>query len=64
MYICICKAVTDHEIRECAENGACSLRDLERRLGVGTGCGKCRESVAALLENVSPASSIGVAQVA
>jgi bacterioferritin-associated ferredoxin len=41
MYICVCKAVTDRHIRKAASEGACSLRDLTRELGVGTGCGKC-----------------------
>lgn len=41
MYICVCKAVTDQRIRSAVGEGACSLRDLSRELGVGTGCGKC-----------------------
>ena len=41
MYICVCKAVTDKRIRSAVSEGACSLRDLSRELGVGTGCGKC-----------------------
>lgn len=55
MYICICNAVTEREIRQCAELGACSLKDLERCLGLGTNCGKCRRSAEALLhEDASP----------
>ena len=42
MYICICNAITDHQIRACAKDGACSLTDLECRLGIGSGCGRCR----------------------
>lgn len=41
MYICVCKAVTDSRIRTAVKGGACSLRELTRDLGVGTGCGKC-----------------------
>lgn len=41
MYICVCKAVKERHIREAVRNGACSLRELSRDLGVGTGCGKC-----------------------
>jgi len=43
MYICICNAVTERQIRACAEAGACTLSDLECRLGVGSGCGRCRD---------------------
>jgi len=41
MYICVCKAVTDRKIQQAVNEGACSLRDLTRELGLGTGCGKC-----------------------
>lgn len=59
MYICVCKAVTDREIRQCAELGACSLRDLERCLGVGTNCGRCREAARSVLEQaVAPGNDL------
>ncbi len=41
MYVCLCKGVTDHRIRAEVEAGAKSLRDVSRRLGVATQCGKC-----------------------
>ncbi|QKT03675.1 bacterioferritin-associated ferredoxin [Ectothiorhodospiraceae bacterium 2226] len=41
MYVCLCQGVTDRQIRAAAEDGARTVRDLNRRLGVGTGCGKC-----------------------
>ena len=41
MYVCLCKAVTDSQIRDAVENGASSMRDLARELGVATQCGKC-----------------------
>lgn len=41
MYICVCKAVTDRQIRAAVGGGVCSLRELTREHGVGTGCGKC-----------------------
>ena len=50
MYICICNGITDHAIRECAEGGSCSMRDLECSLGVGVGCGRCREAAAEILQ--------------
>jgi bacterioferritin-associated ferredoxin len=43
MYICLCNGITERDIRGCcADEGACTMRDLERCLGVGTNCGKCR----------------------
>ena len=49
MYVCICNAVTDREVRECAQNGARTVEDLSLQLGVATCCGRCRESVETLL---------------
>ena len=41
MYICICNAVTDSEIRGAVELGCSSISDLRRDLGVASCCGKC-----------------------
>ncbi len=41
MYVCVCKAVTDRQIREAAESGAKNLRDLRATLGVTSECGRC-----------------------
>lgn len=41
MIVCVCKAVSDKHIRRAVDEGAISLRDLTRELGVGTCCGKC-----------------------
>ena len=50
MYVCICKAVTDHEIREAAETGVNNLDDLADSLGAGTGCGCCRETAQQIID--------------
>jgi bacterioferritin-associated ferredoxin len=41
MIICVCKAVSDRQIKAAVKNGATCMRDLTRDLGVGTCCGKC-----------------------
>ena len=41
MYVCICKAITDTQIRAAVEDGASSLRDVRKTLGVASQCGKC-----------------------
>ena len=43
MYICICNAVTQRQVEESAKAGATSVEDLTATLGVGAGCGRCRE---------------------
>lgn len=41
MYICICKGITDSQIRAAVEDGASSLREVNTALGVASQCGKC-----------------------
>jgi bacterioferritin-associated ferredoxin len=41
MYVCLCYGVTDREIREAADNGVSSMRQLGKELGVGRQCGRC-----------------------
>ena len=42
MYICICKNVTDGQIRKAVrEKGVNSMRRLRRELGACDQCGKC-----------------------
>jgi bacterioferritin-associated ferredoxin len=63
MYICICNAVTDRDIRRCAERGACSLRDLRDELGVASNCGKCKQAAKAVLREArSEGSTLAAAQ--
>jgi bacterioferritin-associated ferredoxin len=49
VYICICNAVTEGQVRECARGGTCSLEELANALGVGAGCGRCRDCAAQVL---------------
>ncbi|HEY9544584.1 MAG TPA: bacterioferritin-associated ferredoxin [Solimonas sp.] len=50
MFVCVCKAVSDRQIRRAVrEDGVTSLRELAKLHGVGTGCGKCVPHARALL---------------
>ena len=51
MYICICNAVTEKAVRECVRNGVCSVDELTLVLGVGAGCGRCRDCANELLQD-------------
>jgi len=44
MYVCVCNAITDREVREAMRNGASSLRQLRAALPLGSNCGRCIES--------------------
>ncbi|WP_097462085.1 bacterioferritin-associated ferredoxin [Mangrovitalea sediminis] len=41
MYVCLCHGVTDRQVRAAARAGCESMRQLGRKLGVGTQCGRC-----------------------
>ena len=41
MYVCLCKRVTDRQIRSAVYDGARSLRDVRGNLGVSGQCGRC-----------------------
>ena len=43
MYICICKAITDEDIKNAVNDGAQDLAAVQSQLGVSTGCGTCLE---------------------
>jgi len=59
VYICICNAVTERDIRQCVSScGACSLEDLQRELGVAAGCGCCRETAQSMLPVPSNITSV------
>ena len=50
MYICICRAVTEQEIRDAVELGAHTMHALRKHLGVSTECGKCAHEVQRILK--------------
>ncbi|PIE82915.1 MAG: hypothetical protein CSA09_04300 [Candidatus Contendobacter odensis] len=45
MFLCICKSVTDREIRHMVDEGARTMGDLNIRFGIGNECGKCINDV-------------------
>ncbi len=49
MYVCICNAITDKQIRKAAESGVEDLWSLQRELGVAAGCGSCKEMASEIL---------------
>lgn len=41
MYVCVCAAVTERQIRQAAAGGARTLQDLRDTMGVAVECGRC-----------------------
>ena len=50
MYVCLCKAVTDRQIRETISEGATTFAEIGRPLGVATQCGKCCQQAKSIVE--------------
>src|SRR5450756_1391411 len=44
MYVCVCHAVTDRDIRKAVDRGARSLFDVQNELPVGSCCGSCEDT--------------------
>lgn len=51
MFVCICNAVTDHQIKETVAAGAVTLSDLQAQLGVATCCGCCSDLASSFLSS-------------
>ena len=51
MYICICKSVTDKQIRRAASRGVDNLYELRESLGVASGCGTCASAAQDILND-------------
>lgn len=41
MYVCLCKGITDSQIRTAVGNGMTNYRELRLALGLSSQCGKC-----------------------
>ena len=53
MYVCICKSVTDKQIRRAAAKGVDNLYELREALGVGAGCGTCASDAQSILDEAN-----------
>ena len=53
MYVCICNAITDKQIRRAAATGVDSLRELSETLGVASCCGSCAEEAQSILNEAA-----------
>lgn len=49
MYVCSCFGVTEQQIREHADSGACTPRQIASASKAGTDCGSCVRSIQGIL---------------
>jgi len=50
MYICVCHAISDRQIREAVDRGAGSLTEVQAHLPVASCCGCCEETAREVIE--------------
>jgi bacterioferritin-associated ferredoxin len=51
MYICVCHAISDRQIREAVDRGAESLCEVQAYLPVASCCGRCEDSARQVIES-------------
>jgi bacterioferritin-associated ferredoxin len=57
MYICLCNAITDRDVRAHGAGGNCSVAMVYRALGCQPQCGKCVPYVRQLLRQPEAAET-------
>ena len=59
MYVCICKQVTDKQVKAAIDAGHTDLDAISGHLGLGTDCGTCHGYTAQLIsEHVGTAEPV------
>ncbi len=62
MYVCICRQITDNQIRDLCRDGFNDLAEIRARLGVASECGKCTRHARSIVgEFVNPPSFVNAA---
>ena len=52
MYVCICRAITDKQLRNAVKEGAETTESLCNKLGCIKQCGKCEQQVREIRDEV------------
>lgn len=60
MYVCICRRVSDREVRQVIESGAQTVDAVGERCGAGTDCGSCVDEIADMICDQRASRSGGV----
>ena len=64
MYVCVCHAVSDKQIKQAVENGCCSYREVRDCHNVGTTCGRCVPEARELINETLISLAKDIAQAA
>jgi len=53
MYVCICRQVTDHQIRDICRGGSSNFTDIQAQTGIACECGKCGKLAQTIVKEFS-----------
>lgn len=53
MYVCLCIGVTAETVRDAVATGAATSKQVAAVCGAGTACGRCRQTVRAIIASHS-----------
>jgi bacterioferritin-associated ferredoxin len=60
MYVCVCHAITEDDVRDHVASGACSAKAVRAACGMRPGCGSCVNRICDLImekaSEVAPAA--------
>lgn len=51
MYVCVCKGITDRQVKAAIDDGAHSIKALRETLGITSQCGKCAVMTREILDS-------------
>ncbi len=51
MYVCICRSITDRQIRRAVDQGARTLQEVQQRLPLADCCGRCGPTARKLIRD-------------
>lgn len=50
MYVCLCRGITDQDIKNVMAEGASNFRDVRDMLDLGTCCGRCAPEARSIID--------------
>jgi bacterioferritin-associated ferredoxin len=57
MYVCVCRAVTDKQVKAAIEGGARTVQDVTQACCAGDDCGACHHVIEGMIEDAVEAEA-------
>jgi bacterioferritin-associated ferredoxin len=61
MYVCVCHAVTEDDVRRHVTSGVGTAKEMRAACGMGPGCGQCVRRICAMLDECAPSGACALA---